>query len=85
MSDRETRLSAAEMEELRATFHVFDRDGNGAIDASELAEMLTSLGEPPAHGEAEALIASVDSDGDGSIGLEEFIALMSGGGGQRTT
>lgn len=32
-------------EDLRAAFKVFDRDGNGFIDASELRYIMTNLGE----------------------------------------
>jgi hypothetical protein len=39
-------LKQEEIEEYRATFQVFDKDGSGAIDAQELKQLFESINEP---------------------------------------
>lgn len=64
----------------RAEFERFDSDGDGALTAAEIRQVNEALG---GHGvsdeEVEAFIAAADTDGDGRIGLEEFVALVGGG------
>ena len=42
------------------------------ITRDELREKLTTLGEKMTDDEVEALLAEADTDGSGSISLEEF-------------
>lgn len=64
------------MENLRDAFSVYDIDGNGAITAEELQEVLRSLGEECSIGECRKMINGVDADGDGAINFEEFKVMM---------
>ena len=48
-------------------FSLFDRDGDGYIDASELRYLLTTLGEKLTDAEVDEIIKDVDVDGDGRV------------------
>ena len=65
-------------EYLKTAFNMFDTDGSGKIDSSELNNLL--CGEEfkdiyTAEQLAEA-IAEVDNNGDGEIDFEEFMQMM---------
>ena len=63
-------------EEMRQSFKVFDRDGNGLIDKSELKATMKSLGENLSDKDIKAMIRAADKNGDGKIDYEEFIKMM---------
>ncbi len=46
---------------------MFDTDGDGFIDASELRHLLTNLGEKLSEVEVDEMIHEVDMDGDGKV------------------
>jgi calcium-binding protein CML len=62
--------------ELRAAFDVYDADGDGRITAAELGKVLGRIGEGCSAEECQRMIASVDTDGDGCVGFEEFKKMM---------
>jgi Ca2+-binding EF-hand superfamily protein len=64
----------------RAEFERFDKDGDGLLTAAEIKQVNVALG-PKGLSEAEidVFVATADMDGDGRIGLEEFVALVGGG------
>jgi Ca2+-binding EF-hand superfamily protein len=57
---------------------VFDADGNGLIDRSELQKVMSSLHENLSEEELDAMIKEADINGDGQISFEEFKAMMGG-------
>merc|ERR1711990_1280352 len=63
-------------DEIREAFQVFDGDGNGFINRSELACVMSNLGETLKPEEIQAMIDEADLDGDGQINYEEFYAMM---------
>jgi calmodulin len=63
-------------EEIRETFRVFDKDGNGYISPAELRHVLANIGEKLNEDEIEEMIREADVDGDGSINYEEFVTMM---------
>jgi calmodulin len=63
-------------EDIREAFKVFDKDGNGFIDASELKHVMTNLGEKLTEEEVNEMIKEADTDGDGQINYEEFVKMM---------
>ena len=72
------RMQAGDVEEeLRDTFRVFDKDGNGFISRSELRQVLEKMGEKISEAEIDDMIDEVDSDGDGEICYEEFVKMLS--------
>lgn len=64
------------MIELRKTFRLFDKNGDGQISVQELRESLSSLGEEITEEEAKEMIQEADVDGDGYINFEEFARVM---------
>jgi len=63
-------------EEMRAAFSVFDRNNSGTISASELRDVMLSLGEALTDEELRELMTENDVDGDGEISYEEFVQMM---------
>lgn len=59
-------------------FKKLDSDGSGDIDYAELKSGLAKLGLSVMTQDADDLIASIDTDNDGKITLEEFTAFMEG-------
>merc|ERR1712179_776909 len=63
-------------EKLRLMFRMYDKNGNGSIDAREMNEVIREcyqmLGED-SHGKAEDMFNMMDKDGDGTITEQEFI------------
>ncbi|WAR19123.1 CALM-like protein [Mya arenaria] len=64
-----------EKEELRRSFRVFDRDGDGFISEAELRCIMTQLGEMT-DAEVTDMMKQADGDGDGKINYEEFVRMM---------
>lgn len=69
-------LSTAQLAEYKEVFSMFDRDGDGTVDAEELGAVMGSLGVNPSDAEIQQMIEEVDTDGNGSIDFSEFCALM---------
>jgi calcium-binding protein CML len=68
-------------EDLERVFQCFDEDGDGKISASELGHRLGLLGGGDLLlQDAQVAVEALDSDGDGFLGLEDFVGLMEGGG-----
>jgi len=69
---------------LRDIFKVFDKDGSGKIDMGELVEVMKAyfdaIGEPADNKKcretAEVIMKEIDSGGDGTINIEEFITAF---------
>ena len=70
------KLSQRELAEFKEVFSMFDRDGDGTIDADELGTVMGSLGINPSDAEIQQMIEEVDTDKNGTIDFSEFCALM---------
>ena len=63
---------------LRETFDMYDADGSGDIDQSELKTLMAQLGFDLSDEELSNMVAEVDVDGNGEIDFEEFVQLFKG-------
>lgn len=73
----ETVSSSSPYIEFDRIFRSFDRDGDGRISAAELQLcMAAAAGEHISFEDAEALVTSADSDGDGLLDEDEFMRLV---------
>lgn len=68
------RKLLAKEERMWTAFQALDHNGDGEVDASELASILGTLEGGDTLSRARELIALVDANGDGRLSYEEFLA-----------
>ncbi|KAH7846691.1 hypothetical protein Vadar_017019 [Vaccinium darrowii] len=68
----------AKNKQYERVFNRFDENRDGKISASELRLCLGTIGGEISEEQAEAVVLLADSDGDGLLGLEDFIRLVEG-------
>lgn len=64
--------------EYKQAFNLFGPDNNGKVAAESIARVLHTLGWSPNVESLKMLVAEVDYNGDGAIGLEEFMVMLHG-------
>ncbi len=67
-------LDQDQLDEVRDIFGHFDRDKNGTIDAGEFKALLEALGADMEPEAIEIGLSIVDSDGNGTVEFDEFLA-----------
>lgn len=77
MTSTAQQLSAEELGEFREIFNLVDRDGGGSISKEELGELMDTLGINASQEEIDLMINEIDTDNNGEIDFEEFVAVMS--------
>ena len=63
-------------DEILNNWRVFDKDGNGELNVSELRHMLTNIGEKLTEQELEALVTEGDDEGTGHIMFKQFVETV---------
>ncbi|XP_038629998.1 uncharacterized protein LOC119951036 [Scyliorhinus canicula] len=63
-------------EEIKQGFSLFDCDGDGKITFDNLKAACKSAGVHFSHQDLREMIKEVDTNGDGTVDMEEFINLM---------
>ncbi|CAF2394579.1 unnamed protein product [Rotaria sp. Silwood2] len=63
-------------EELRQTFQVFDKDGNGTINANELKRFVRLWDSELTEDEANDMISQADPNKTGSINYNDFVEFL---------
>ena len=63
-------------EELVLVFNRFDKDGDGEINVSDLAEMFREVGHVIELEEVHDMLYILDKDEDGTLNFSEFIQIM---------
>ena len=61
---------------LKDLFELADEDGTGEIDAKELGELLSKLGDRMTAAEVKEMMDTVDADGSGTITLDELCVMI---------
>jgi hypothetical protein len=70
-------IRADQMGRYQQIFDLFDIDGGGTLDRSEMGfAMLQLSGREPNLAELDALLDTYDTDGDGEIDISEFANLI---------
>ena len=69
-------LSEQQRAEFKEAFSLFDKDGDGTINPTELGVVMRSLGQNPSEEELQEMIEEADSNGNGTIEYQEFLYLM---------
>ena len=67
-------LSAEQVLELKAAFQQMDTNGDGFVTKDELKAMLSGLGEPVDDSVVDEMVAVADTNGDGKVDFNEFVA-----------
>ncbi|TMW66403.1 hypothetical protein Poli38472_004168 [Pythium oligandrum] len=67
-------MTETEIVELKKQFMAIDKDGNGVITVTELADALRSMGHGMIEEEVMELLNGIDIDGDGLVDYPEFLA-----------
>jgi len=69
-------LTEEQVAEFKECFSLFDGDGSGTVDTSELGEVMRSLGQKMSDDELTRMIEEVDADGSGTVDFAEFLGMM---------
>jgi calmodulin len=72
-------LSADQVAELKAAFSQMDANGDGYVTKDELKAMLAGLGETVEEAVVNEMIAVADTNGDGKVDFNEFVAAATTG------
>ncbi|KAG5720450.1 hypothetical protein E4T56_gene7114 [Termitomyces sp. T112] len=71
------QLTPDQIAEFREIFALFDKDDDGTITQEELGIVMRKLGQTPTDNDLRELIREVDTNNNGTIDFDEFLALMS--------
>eukprot|EP00759_Apiculatamorpha_spiralis_P028760 PhF_6_TR31253/c0_g1_i1/m.45799/K02183/CALM; calmodulin len=72
----EYSLTQQQVDEYRKAFALFDKSGDGSINAEELGYALRMNGMSPTEEEVAQMLQQCDADKSGVIEFNEFIVLM---------
>merc|ERR1712215_297177 len=77
-NDLQTRITEAELHELRDAFAVYDQGSeDGRVDKEGLANLLRSVGHNPSPGELEeGAMSSLSADGKDTLEFPDFLKLL---------
>jgi len=58
------------------SFRILDADGDGKVSATELVQLMRSLGDDVSDEAAAGAVELMDADGDGVVSLDEFASYL---------
>merc|ERR1719189_413609 len=68
-------LTEEQIAAYKEAFSLFDKDGNGAIPANEIGEVIRSLGGSPKESDLKEMLNELDI-GNRDVNFGEFLAMM---------
>ncbi|KAK7347401.1 hypothetical protein VNO80_21931 [Phaseolus coccineus] len=71
-----SKLQVHQLNQLREIFGRFDMDSDGSLTMLELAALLRALGLKPSGDQVQALLANMDSNGNGKVEFEELVRAI---------
>lgn len=71
-----TDLTAAQINEYKEVFSLFDVNNDGHVNTKELGTVMRSLGQNPSEEELAKMVAEIDKDGSGVLEFPEFATMM---------
>lgn len=69
-------IQSDQIKQLQGIFKRFDLDADGSLTHLELAALLRSLGLKPNGDQLHTLLATIDSDGNGSVEFDELVKAI---------
>ena len=69
-------LSEDQIQEYREAFCIFDKKSCGFVPATDLRELLKTIGLNPTDGPTETMITEIDLDQNGLIDFGKFLNLV---------
>jgi Ca2+-binding EF-hand superfamily protein len=69
-------LTPQQIADFRDVFAVFDRNNDNSISASEILDVMASLGQDVTQEQLQDILNEYDIDNSGSIDFEEFLLMM---------
>ncbi|MCG8418422.1 MAG: EF-hand domain-containing protein [Proteobacteria bacterium] len=64
------------LSEVKNSFAMLDKDGDGYVTAVELRRMMDIMGEKISDDEIDEMIRAADTSGDGRVSYDEFVAML---------
>jgi len=71
-----TLLTKGQVEAFKEVFELFEKNGGGTIDASELQKTLADIGITIEGADLHELMLNLDGEGNGEVDFDEFLKLM---------
>lgn len=69
-------LTSEQIAEIKESFSLFDKGGNGTISLEEMGIIVRSLGQTPTQSELEAMKNEADPDETGRVDYPDFLSLF---------
>ncbi|XVE95409.1 hypothetical protein REPUB_Repub02eG0094500 [Reevesia pubescens] len=76
MNTKDVELAGELANFLRSAFEAYDVDGDEALTATKLYEVMGNLGIESSLEDCQCVIASMDADGDGAVSSEDFKLIV---------
>uniref|UniRef100_A0A1I7VLU0 Troponin C n=1 Tax=Loa loa TaxID=7209 RepID=A0A1I7VLU0_LOALO len=76
VTDALSQLPLEQVEQFRKYFNMFDKDNKGFIKATQIGQILRTMGQAFEERDLKQLIKEFDTDGSGEIEFEEFAAMV---------
>eukprot|EP00227_Mantoniella_beaufortii_P008353 CAMPEP_0197591140 /NCGR_PEP_ID=MMETSP1326-20131121/12894_1 /TAXON_ID=1155430 /ORGANISM="Genus nov. species nov., Strain RCC2288" /LENGTH=209 /DNA_ID=CAMNT_0043156511 /DNA_START=219 /DNA_END=844 /DNA_ORIENTATION=- len=73
----EEKIGKTQLKDLQRKYSLFDADGSGFINATELGDVLRAVGLNPIEARVHELLALYDADQSGTLSFAEFVQLWS--------